>query len=70
MGSRRPPREPPSSAQRKLRRRPRLLNLAGYVIGTLVLSPIADTIGRRNMPLTTESEHWPLVLPFALAGPS
>ena len=30
-----------------------MLNLAGYVIGTLVLSPIADTIGRRNMLLIT-----------------
>ncbi len=127
---------------------PVVLNLAGYVVGTLVLSPIADRIGRRNMLLvtmlitgagslynalapgydnfviarvitgigigadlaivntylgemaprrgrarytaviftmsalgaffgvwgglllTTESEHWPLGLPFALAGPS
>jgi MFS transporter, putative metabolite:H+ symporter len=32
---------------------PVVLNLAGYVIGTLVLSPIADTIGRRNMLLIT-----------------
>ena len=32
---------------------PVALNLAGYVIGTLVLSPIADTIGRRNMLLIT-----------------
>lgn len=127
---------------------PVVLNLAGYVIGTLILSPLSDTIGRRNMLLitmlitgagslynavapgytnfiiarvitgigigadlaivntyinevaprrgrarytatifimsalgaffgiwgglllTTESEHWPLGLPFALAGPS
>lgn len=32
---------------------PVLLNLAGYVIGTLVLSPIADTAGRRNLLLVT-----------------
>jgi putative MFS transporter len=32
---------------------PVVLNLAGYVIGTLILSPIADTIGRRNMLLIT-----------------
>ena len=32
---------------------PVVLNLAGYVVGTLVLSPIADTIGRRNMLLIT-----------------
>ncbi|WP_415856174.1 MFS transporter [Sinomonas sp. G460-2] len=32
---------------------PVLLNLAGYVVGTLVLSPIADRIGRRNMLMVT-----------------
>ncbi len=32
---------------------PVLLNLAGYVVGTLVLSPVADKIGRRNMLLIT-----------------
>ncbi|MGN6754364.1 MAG: MFS transporter [Intrasporangium sp.] len=32
---------------------PVVLNLAGYVVGTLVLSPIADRIGRRNMLLIT-----------------
>jgi MFS family permease len=32
---------------------PVVLNLVGYVIGTLVLSPIADRIGRRNMLLIT-----------------
>jgi len=32
---------------------PVVLNLAGYVLGTLVLSPIADRIGRRNMLLIT-----------------
>lgn len=32
---------------------PVVLNLAGYVVGTLVLSPIADKIGRRNMLLIT-----------------
>jgi MFS family permease len=32
---------------------PIVLNLAGYVIGTLGLSPIADRIGRRNMLLFT-----------------
>ncbi len=32
---------------------PVVLNLAGYVIGTLILSPIADKIGRRNMLLIT-----------------
>ena len=32
---------------------PVILNLAGYVVGTLVLSPIADRIGRRNMLLIT-----------------
>lgn len=32
---------------------PVALNLAGYVVGTLVLSPIADKIGRRNMLLIT-----------------
>ncbi|HEY7633682.1 MAG TPA: MFS transporter [Thermoleophilaceae bacterium] len=34
-------------------RTPILLNLAGYVLGTLVLSPISDRIGRRNMLLFT-----------------
>lgn len=32
---------------------PVVLNLVGYVIGTLILSPIADRIGRRNMLLIT-----------------
>jgi MFS transporter, putative metabolite:H+ symporter len=32
---------------------PVVLNLLGYVAGTLVLSPIADRIGRRNMLLIT-----------------
>ncbi len=32
---------------------PVVLNLFGYVVGTLVLSPIADKIGRRNMLLIT-----------------
>jgi MFS transporter, putative metabolite:H+ symporter len=32
---------------------PLLLNLAGYVIGTLALSPVADRIGRRNMLMFT-----------------
>lgn len=32
---------------------PVVLNLLGYVVGTLVLSPIADKIGRRNMLLIT-----------------
>jgi MFS family permease len=32
---------------------PIVLNLAGYVIGTLCLSPIADRVGRRNMLLFT-----------------
>ena len=32
---------------------PVVLNLAGYVVGTLVLSPVADRIGRRNMLLFT-----------------
>ena len=32
---------------------PTVLNLVGYVIGTLVLSPISDRIGRRNMLLIT-----------------
>ncbi|WP_138443163.1 MFS transporter [Sinomonas susongensis] len=32
---------------------PVVLNLAGYVVGTLVLSPVADRIGRRNMLLVT-----------------
>lgn len=32
---------------------PLVLNLAGYVVGTLVLSPIADRVGRRNMLLFT-----------------
>ena len=32
---------------------PVVLNLAGYVLGTLVLSPIADRVGRRNMLMVT-----------------
>jgi len=32
---------------------PVVLNLVGYVVGTLVLSPVADKIGRRNMLLIT-----------------
>ncbi len=32
---------------------PIALNLAGYVVGTLLLSPISDRIGRRNMLLVT-----------------
>lgn len=32
---------------------PVVLNLLGYVVGTLVLSPVADRIGRRNMLLIT-----------------
>ncbi|MFZ0040192.1 MAG: MFS transporter [Solirubrobacteraceae bacterium] len=32
---------------------PVALNLAGYVLGTLLLSPISDRIGRRNMLLIT-----------------
>src|SRR3954469_8310179 len=32
---------------------PVLLNLAGYVVGTLVLSPMADKVGRRNMLMAT-----------------
>ncbi|MGN6200539.1 MFS transporter [Humibacter sp.] len=32
---------------------PTLLNLLGYVVGTLVLSPLSDRIGRRNMLLIT-----------------
>jgi putative MFS transporter len=32
---------------------PVTLNLVGYVVGTLVLSPVADRIGRRNMLLIT-----------------
>ncbi|HET8601827.1 MAG TPA: MFS transporter [Segeticoccus sp.] len=32
---------------------PVVLNLAGYVVGTLVLSPLADRFGRRNMLLIT-----------------
>src|ERR671929_1262268 len=32
---------------------PVVLTLAGYVVGTLVLSPIADRIGRRNMLMVT-----------------
>ena len=32
---------------------PIALNLAGYVIGTLLLSPLSDRIGRRNMLLVT-----------------
>jgi MFS transporter, putative metabolite:H+ symporter len=34
-------------------RLPVVLNLVGYVIGTLVLSPLADRLGRRNMLLIT-----------------
>src|SRR3954451_24022687 len=32
---------------------PVVLNLAGYVVGTLVLSPLADRVGRRNMLMIT-----------------
>lgn len=32
---------------------PLLLNLIGYVVGTLALSPLSDRIGRRNMLLIT-----------------
>lgn len=32
---------------------PVVLNLAGYVVGTLILSPISDRIGRRHMLLFT-----------------
>src|SRR3954451_21248196 len=32
---------------------PVVLNLAGYVVGTLLLSPIADRVGRRNMLTVT-----------------
>jgi putative MFS transporter len=32
---------------------PVVLNLAGYVVGTLVLSPIPDRYGRRNMLMAT-----------------
>jgi MFS transporter, putative metabolite:H+ symporter len=32
---------------------PVVLNLAGYVVGTLILSPLSDRIGRRNMLLIT-----------------
>jgi len=32
---------------------PIALNLAGYVVGTLLLSPISDRVGRRNMLLMT-----------------
>ncbi|MBO0873603.1 MAG: MFS transporter, partial [Pseudonocardia sp.] len=32
---------------------PVLLNLVGYVVGTLLLSPLSDRIGRRNMLLIT-----------------
>ncbi|WP_287800444.1 MFS transporter [Acidiphilium sp.] len=32
---------------------PVLLNLAGYVVGTLVLSPLADRMGRRDLLLVT-----------------
>ena len=32
---------------------PVLLNLVGYVIGTLVLSPLADRAGRRDLLLVT-----------------
>jgi MFS family permease len=34
-------------------RTPVLLNLAGYVVGTLILSPLADKTGRRNMLMVT-----------------
>jgi MFS family permease len=30
-----------------------VLNLAGYVVGTLILSPVADRVGRRNMLMVT-----------------
>src|SRR4051812_32585623 len=32
---------------------PVVLNLAGYVVGTLILSPVADRVGRRNMLMVT-----------------
>src|SRR4051795_7172468 len=32
---------------------PVVLNLAGYVVGTLLLSPLADRVGRRNMLMVT-----------------
>ncbi|WEG08511.1 MFS transporter [Microbacterium horticulturae] len=32
---------------------PTIMNLLGYVVGTLVLSPLSDRIGRRNMLLIT-----------------
>lgn len=32
---------------------PTVLNLAGYVVGTLALSPLSDRVGRRNMLLIT-----------------
>lgn len=32
---------------------PTILNLLGYVVGTLVLSPLSDRVGRRNMLLIT-----------------
>src|SRR3954453_1018281 len=32
---------------------PVVLNLAGYVVGTLILSPMADRYGRRNMLMLT-----------------
>src|SRR3954463_11596182 len=32
---------------------PVVLNLAGYVVGTLLLSPLADRLGRRNMLMVT-----------------
>jgi MFS family permease len=32
---------------------PVVLNLAGYVVGTLILSPMADRYGRRNMLMAT-----------------
>ena len=32
---------------------PVLLNLVGYVIGTLILSPLADRVGRRDLLLVT-----------------
>lgn len=42
----------PASAFNSLKL-PVVLNLAGYVVGTLILSPISDRIGRRNMLLIT-----------------
>lgn len=32
---------------------PVVLNLAGYVVGTLILSPVSDRVGRRNMLIIT-----------------